>query len=319
MINVLSLFDGLGGTRIALDRLGIDCKYYASEIDKHSKAVCSANYPDIVDIGDIYTVKGADLPEIFLLAGGSPCQNLSSLGDRTGLDGVKSKLFWEYVRVLQETKPKYFILENVGGMLKKDEDIITATLGVSPILINSNCFTAQNRKRYYWTNLETTPIETPSDLVLKDILESNVEDRYYVNSHLEYTYSLLKEEECWRNLPDTDPEKIIIVNARAAAKARGTTMGGQSSFFKKYSLLKKAPTVTASGLKQKMTRLVFADPETGKHRFPTELECERLQGLPDNYTEVASSSQRYRMIGNGFSVPAIEYVLKDLKELSLEE
>jgi len=312
MLKVLSLFDGLGGTRIALDRLGIECMYYASEIDKHASAVALENYPDIINIGDIFSVKGSDFSKIFLLSGGSPCQNLSSCGNKKGLEGEKSKLFWEYVRLLKEVQPKYFLLENVGGMYKKDEEIITTTLGVSPILINSNCFTAQNRKRFYWTNLPIETINVPSPLVIEDVLEKGVGFKYYLNDYLEQTYSLLKDEECWRHLPENNIEKIKIVKARE----RATSLGGQSSFFKKYSLKKKSPTLTATGLKQKMTRFIFADPETGKHRYPTEQECERLQGLPDKYTQKASSSQRYKMIGNGFTVPTIEYILKDLKKLS---
>jgi len=311
MLKVLSLFDGLGGARIALDRLGIPCEYFASEIDKHTIFISEKNYPDIVQLGDVEKLEGSSLRNVHLLIGGSPCQNLSILGDGTGLQGDKSKLFWEYVRLLQEIQPEYFLLENVGSMFQSDEEIISRTLGVKPVTINSNRFTAQNRKRYYWTNIPLKELNTDSSLVIKDILMSKVDSRYYLNDYLEKTYSLLEDEQCWRDLPEDNIEKKKIV----AARAKATSVGGNSSLFKKYSILKKAPTATASGLKQKRTRFVFVDPETKKHRYPTEVEYERLQGVPDDYTLGASSSQRYKMVGNGFTIPVIEFLLSPLKEI----
>jgi DNA (cytosine-5)-methyltransferase 3A len=151
-MNVLSLFDGLSCGQIALNRVGIKYdKYYSSEIDKHAIKVTQHNYPNTIQLGDVTKIKGSDLPKIDLLFGGSPCQSFSSAGTRTGFDG-KSGLFWEYVRVLDEVKPTYFLLENVV-MKKEWEKIITDVLGVEPIKINSSLVSAQNRVRLYWTNI----------------------------------------------------------------------------------------------------------------------------------------------------------------------
>lgn len=136
-MNVLSLFDGLSCGQIALNRAGVKYdNYYASEIDQYAIKVTQHNYPNTIQLGDIHNIKGTELPYINLLMGGSPCQSFSSAGNRTGFDG-KSGLFWEYVRILNEVKPKYFLLENVK-MKKEWEEIITKEMGVEPILINSN-------------------------------------------------------------------------------------------------------------------------------------------------------------------------------------
>lgn len=161
-INVLSLFDGLAGARIALNRLNILCNYYASEIDKYAIKIARKNYPIITHLGDITKIKylngtllsafdAYQVPRIDLFIGGSPCQDLSiSKKNRQGLQGERSGLFFEYVRLLKELKPKYFLLENVNSMSKANKQIITDILGVEFIMINSALLTAQNRKRLYW-------------------------------------------------------------------------------------------------------------------------------------------------------------------------
>ena len=151
-MNVLSLFDGMSCGQIALDKLGIKVdNYFASEIDKYAIQVTQKNYPNTKQIGSITEVKGEDLPKIDLLFGGSPCQSFSIAGNGSGFDG-KSKLFWEFVRVLKECKPKYFLLENVK-MKKEWQDVISKALGVEPILIDSSLITAARRERLYWTNI----------------------------------------------------------------------------------------------------------------------------------------------------------------------
>ena len=151
-INVLSLFDGMSCGQIALERTGIKVNnYFASEIDKYAIQVTQKNYPNTKQLGSIVELKGNDLPKIDLLFGGSPCQSFSRAGDGTGFDG-SSKLFWEFVRVLNEVKPTYFLLENV--IMKKEwEDVITEALGVEPIEICSDKFVPQKRRRLYWTNI----------------------------------------------------------------------------------------------------------------------------------------------------------------------
>ena len=154
-MNVLSLFDGISCGRIALERVGIKVdKYFASEIKDIAIKVTQTNYPDTIQIGDVTKIDATTLPKIDLLIGGSPCQNFSiaNLNSRDGLEGDKSSLFYQYLRLLREVKPKYFLLENVK-MKKDQEAIISELLGVKPILINSNLVSAQSRPRLYWTNI----------------------------------------------------------------------------------------------------------------------------------------------------------------------
>ncbi|NCA28502.1 MAG: DNA (cytosine-5-)-methyltransferase, partial [Proteobacteria bacterium] len=194
MIKVLSLFDGISGARQALKNLNIDCEYYASEIDKYAIQVAKKNHPDITHIGDVKNLictfdnwlYPKDANEIFvnfdLLIGGSPCQDLSiAKNNRKGLDGERSGLFYEYVRILKECKPKFFILENVASMSKESKELISKELfNIEPILINSSLLTAQQRKRLYWVgklqqdgSYKKIEISQPEDkgILLKDILE----------------------------------------------------------------------------------------------------------------------------------------------------
>ena len=171
--NTLSLFDGMSCGQIALNRAGILYdNYYASEIDKHAIQVTMKNYPKTIQLGSVLDIKGSDLPQIDLLIGGSPCQSFSNAGDKKGFDG-KSGLFWEYVRILKETKPKYFLLENV--LMKKEwEDIITNELNVIPTEICSSLFSAQQRKRLYWTNIPLYNDLPNSNEVIADVLGINI-------------------------------------------------------------------------------------------------------------------------------------------------
>jgi DNA-cytosine methyltransferase len=179
-INVLSLFDGISGAYEALIKCGIPIgKYYASEIDKNAIAISKYNHPDIIHIGDVTKIKGEDYKSVDLLCGGSPCQNLSVSGDRTGLEGEESKLFYEYVRLKNEINPKYFLLENVASMTKENRNKMSALMGCEPILLNSKILSAQNRERYYWTNINNGKIDQPKDLkiYLKDIIVDGGVDR----------------------------------------------------------------------------------------------------------------------------------------------
>ena len=175
-MNVLSLFDGMSCGRIALDRLGIPVdKYYASEIDKYAIQVSEANYPDIIRLGDVCDVKAEDLAPIDLLIAGSPCQGFSFAGKQLAFDDPRSALFFEFVRLLKECKPKYFLLENVR-MKKEFLDIISEQVGCEPIFINSALVSAQNRQRYYWTNIPGIEQPEQRGIVLRDILETTPAD-----------------------------------------------------------------------------------------------------------------------------------------------
>lgn len=175
-MNVLSLFDGMSCTQLALKKLGVRVdNYWASEVDKYAIKVTQANFPNTKQIGDVRNVGGSLTPPIDLLVGGSPCQGFSFAGKHLNFDDERSKLFFEFVRVLKEVKPKYFLLENVK-MKKESEAVITEALGVEPIMINSSLVSGQNRKRLYWTNL---PVEQPEDkgILLGDIIECGQVDR----------------------------------------------------------------------------------------------------------------------------------------------
>ena len=158
-MNVLSLFDGISCGQIALERAGIKVeKYYASEIKPSAIKCTQTNYPNTIQLGDVTKLDLNKIDKIDLLIGGSPCQDLSianviNRGNQDGLDGKKSSLFFEYVRILKQLKPKYFLLENVANMKNKDKELISNILGVETIKINSNLVSYQNRSRYYWTNI----------------------------------------------------------------------------------------------------------------------------------------------------------------------
>lgn len=215
-MNVLSLFDGMSCGQQALERAGFKVdNYFSSEIDKYAIKVTMANYPNTFQLGSVIDIDGYKLPKIDLLIGGSPCQSFSFAGKRKGMstkdeqeiltlehylqlksEGFEfegqSYLFWEYMRILNEVKPKYFLLENVM-MGEKWEKILSKAIGVNPIMINSSLVSAQNRQRLYWTNIGMQPgglfgdlesiIEQPKDkgILLKDILESEVDEKYFLS------------------------------------------------------------------------------------------------------------------------------------------
>jgi site-specific DNA-cytosine methylase len=282
-INVLSLFDGMSCGQIALNKLGVKYdSYYASEIDKFAIGITKKNYPNTIHLGDVRDVKGEDLPKIDLLFGGSPCQSFSNAGNGKGFEG-SSGIFWEYVRVLREVKPKYFMLENVK-MKKEWQDIITKELGVEPIAINSSLLSGQNRPRLYWTNIPGVEIPEDKGIKLKDILEDD-------------------------NLVD----KQHLMTPKAMIYMDGLRNGKQRWDYHKNPLDGKAACIVASFYK--LSGLGVLDYRTlGKPcRRLTPVECERLQTVPDNYTESASRTQRYKMIGNGWTVDVIAHIFSYMK------
>lgn len=275
--NVLSLFDGMSCGQLALDTLGIKVNnYFASEIDPHAMQIAKKNYPNTKHIGSVLDVRGSDLPRIDLLIGGSPCQSFSNAGDGSGLDG-KSKLFWEFVRVLKETKPTYFLLENVK-MKKEWEKIITDTLGVEPIAINSRLLTAQNRPRLYWTNIPNVVQPIDRGIVLKDILEDQVEEKFYLSDKaIDYMSRLRNGKPRWEY--HTNP-----LNGKSACLTA--------------NMYKGVPYGVIKELKRRLTPV----------------ECERLQSVPDNYTEGVSNTQRFKMLGNGWTIDVIAHILNEMRQ-----
>lgn len=370
-IKVVSLFDGIGCAYESLKRIGYtDIKYYASEIDKYALQVAKKQHPDAIALGSVKDVRADPVQNepqylftketslhtggIDLLIGGSPCQDLSiAKNDRKGLEGERSGLFWEYVRILGEVKPKYFVLENVASMSKKDKDIITETLGVEPVMINAALVSAQNRKRLFWvgklrkidmTNLlpvyDTVEIDQPEDreIYLKDILVDGwTEDEmkslcitatYYKKNARDY---LKKRSGQMVRIGDIgsnaqahrvySPEgKSVTLSAHGGGQGaktglymvqrpRGKNKGGEHH--------EKSPTLTSSSFEHNNH---VTDGEDLRKLHP--IECERLQGLPDNFTEKGidehgnevniSNTQRYIMLGNAFNVDVVAHILEKM-------
>lgn len=285
-MKVLSLFDGISCGRVALERAGIPVEaYYASEIDENAIKVTQTNYPDTIQLGDVTNLDTSTLPEIDLLIGGSPCQSLSITmsTNRQNLDG-KSKLFFEYVRVLNNVKPKWFLLENVASMKTECKDIITSYLGVEPILINSRVFSAQDRPRLYWTNIPVEVEPPTSPEVLKDILEDKVAEKYYYN----YGFDFHGLDKCVC--------ATLHINTHEMLKRV------HSPNFKCHTL-----TAVCGGYQHKK---VYID---GRVRKLTPIEYERLQTLPDNYTSCVSDGARYKALGNGWTVDVVAHIFQGLK------
>lgn len=311
-MKVLSLFDGIAGCRQALKELNVDCEYYASEIDIYAIQVAKANHSNIEHIGDVREVK--KYSNIDLLIGGSPCQDLSiAKKDREGLEGKRSGLFYEYLRILNEVKPKYFILENVASMSKASKDIITKELfNIEPTLINSSLLAAQQRKRFYWVGklvdgkYRQVKIEQPEDkkIYLKDIVEEGFVDRvksycldanYYKGGNLKSYF-----EKCRRQLVFNKPIRLGHFDK-----------GGQGD--RVYSIKGKSICLSAnSGGKGARTGLYKIE---GVARKLTIAECCRLQGFPDNYVSMVSNTQGYKALGNSFTVPVIKHLLKSIQIL----
>lgn len=185
-MNVLSLFDGIGCARVALEKAEISVsKYWASEIEPSAIRVAQRNWKDIIEVGSVIGLLESgwiDEP-IDLLIGGSPCQDLSiAKKGREGLAGKRSGLFYEYVRIKNELKPTWFILENVASMDNDSRDEISRIMGVEPIMINASLVSAQNRKRYFWTNIPNVVLPDDRNILLKDILESDVDRKYFIET-----------------------------------------------------------------------------------------------------------------------------------------
>ena len=277
-INVLSLFDGMSCGQIALNKLGFKYdNYFASEIDKHAIRVTQYNFPNTIQLGDVTELNTDKLPEIYLLIGGSPCQSFSNAGNGSGFDG-KSGLFYEYVRILNEVKPKYFLLENVK-MKKEWQDIISNILGVTPIKINSNLVSAQNRERLYWTNIPNIIQPEDMKIFIEDILDTTFDDKYWLK---EKNTNLLLNKVSIENSPS-----IACIDV----------------YNKKVKLDRKSPTLTLPH--HNSLRLLY----NGRIRKLTPNECEKLQTVPIDYTNCdISDIHRYTMLGNGWTVDIIKHI-----------
>ena len=288
-MKVLSLFDGISCGQLALKKAGVPVsEYYASEIDTHAIAITQKNFPNTVQIGNVLDVK--DFGKVDLLIGGSPCQGLSIAGKKLNFEDPRSKLFFEYVRILKETKPKYFLLENVR---MKDEiaDLIDEELGVKRIFIDSRDFTGHIRKRYYWTNI---PIdEWPRKTIrIKDVIDHDVP----FDRDLEFFLNRTKYE------PTMSHDGIITINPRDN-NGKQTWQRGRV-----YDVEGNCPTVCASLFDLNITK----DHKT--FRKLTVEECEKLQGVPVGYTDGVPKVERGKVLGNGWTVDVIAHIFKNLNK-----
>jgi len=435
-IKVLSLFDGMSCGQIALDQLGIEVDtYYASEIDKYAIEITQKNFPETIQVGDITKLDPKDFADVDLIMGGSPCQGFSFAGKQLAFDDPRSALFFEFIRMLKAIKPKYFLLENVR-MKKEFLDIISQqvsecypeiTFGIQPILINSSLVSAQNRQRYYWTNIPNIKQPEERGIVLRDILENDVNNEFYhgkksieymergndkwqqagarradryeqtadkeksftitENWHkgVPYNYfketkpkkafdiprDILKDNERQRRVysPEGKSPTVLARSDSTKIKTKPKQVGiaadinGHDILKRVYSPEGKSPTLNACGGGNTEPKVITggafrgrAYDKDGKRmdrdgssvanktkqmlelrkddksnaittvgkdsvvvdeeltwRKLTPLECERLQTVPDNYTEGVSNTQRYKMLGNGWTVEVIKHVLGDIK------
>jgi DNA (cytosine-5)-methyltransferase 3A len=363
MIKVLSLFDGISGARQALKNLNIDCEYYASEIDKYAIQVAKKNHPDITHIGDVKNLictfdnwlYPKDANEIFvnfdLLIGGSPCQDLSiAKNNRKGLDGERSGLFYEYVRILKECKPKFFILENVASMSKESKELISKELfNIEPILINSSLLTAQQRKRLYWVgklqqdgSYKKIEISQPEDkgILLKDILETGLPyleksqtltasygNAQFNNSLAKHQRTMVAEPILYnkynqRTLKDksatltTGCGSIGTIGGMAViSPIRLGHFNNGSQTDRIYSVNGKYVCLGANGggggANTGLYKIDLPDGDYTIRKLKT-TECARLQGFPDDYCQSISATQTYKCYGNSFTVPVIKHILEYL-------
>lgn len=390
-MKVLSLFDWMSCWMLALQKAWISVEsYFASEIDKYAIQVSEKNFPEIIRTGNIKDIYFKDFWEnqlcfmngnyvnvygckdIDLIIWGSPCQWFSFAGKQLNFDDPRSKLFFEYVRILKEIQPKYFLLENVR-MKKEYQDIISEHLfWIQPIMINSALLSAQNRRRLYRVGerqedgtYKQVHIDQPEDkgILLKDILEENVDEKYYLSNEVfeklkkyesngriepqEWKSRAITTMQWWHRQPkiacamrgryneDWTTEQRIETwdeKANAITSVQKDSMIIQRShwFNKWWEHIEKCPTISSHSWQQnnfireksKTVRSSWLksydrherDSIDDLHiRKLTPVECERLQTVPDNYTEWVSNSQRYKMLGNGWTVDVIAYIFSFLK------
>jgi DNA-cytosine methyltransferase len=410
-MNVVSLFDGISCARVALGNKV--AKYYAAEIEPNAIKVAHKNFPDTIHLGDVKTITKANIPvAVDLLIGGSPCTDLSiAKKGRKGLEGEHSGLFKEYVRLKKELNPRWFILENVASMPRKDRDIITANLGVEPIMIDAALVSAQSRRRLFWTNIPNITLPQDRGIKLKDILQNDVEERFYVNRTL--TEPKKPTEDADRELVgclndnNAQANRVYTTNGKSVTlSANGGGLGAKTGLYitdRHIANLRdvegKANCLTSTNYKgsqangttlveefpkneivpldnpKKKTELNWSsvpypiyipegtstenirvgheirrklkdgkradnDPDIkpkrrietrnddkcgtlttvqkdnqvidiskSRIRRLTPVECERLQSLPDNYTEGIAMTNRYKCLGNAFNVEVIRHIL----------
>jgi DNA-cytosine methyltransferase len=313
-INVVSLFDGASCAMLALKEMGISVnKYIASEVDVHAIKVSQKNHPEIIQVGDVKSLDYNKIlemcdGEIDLLIGGSPCQDLSiAKSNRKGLQGERSGLFWNYVEAKEKLRPKHFVLENVASMSADNKQRITDAMGVSPININSEKLSSQKRNRLYWTNISVKQPED-SKKKLKDILENG-----YTNKEKSYCIDANYFKGSNFDMYVKKSKRQIVFKSKKVSK--DSLKEGEEVFMKKFvdgteKMHKSSGKIKSLQLDSRGKKALQFN-QKGFRKL-TIVECERLQCMPDGYTNIENMSrtERYRMIGNGFTVSVIKHILK---------
>jgi len=297
-MNILSTFDGGSCGQQAIKELEIPIdNYFASEIDKHAIKVTMDNHPNTIQIGDVTKVKAEDLPEIDLLMGGSPCQGFSFSGKQLNFNDPRSKLFFEFVRLLKECKPKYWLLENVV-MKQEYQDVISEHLGTQPIKLNSALTSAQNRVRLYWANFKITE---PKDQGVK--LEDILEDTEMIGPNAIRGRYLNKASIFGRRLNERgvrdDSNKQVPITQCLEVRATNRDKSNCLTTVAKDTVLTTMP--------------IGRHPDAFNKKLPyrnyTKVERARLMNLPDTYFDNVSLSQAVKISGNGWDVGMIKHIL----------
>jgi len=335
-MNILSLFDGISCGRVALDRAGIPVNtYYASEIDKYAIQISQKNYPDIIRLGDVNNWENWDIDwsSIDLILAGTPCQGLSFAGKQEGLDDPRSKLFFRFAEILQHVQsvnPRVkFLLENTR-MKQKPKTIMTQTVGVDPILIDSALVSAQRRKRLYWCNWD---FEQPNDrrISLTDIIHENVDSLSMTSTPyitpFNQTLQILDRETASGKIgyfhSDSQANRVYKIHGKSVTlcgeAGGGAAKTGQYLFgYISPDRIKKRQNGQRFNDGEKFYTLTAQDRHgvliDGYIRKLTPIECERLQTLPDDYTAGVSDTQRYKCLGNGWTVDVIAHILGYMKK-----
>lgn len=304
-LTVLSLFDGIACGRVALERARIPVKrYIASEIEPNAIRAAQSNFPDIEQIGDVTKVDVTKLPEIDLLIGGSPCQGFSASGKGLNFVDPRSRLFFEYVRILKEAKPKYFLLENVK-MRKEWENIITEYLGVQPVEINSSLVSAQNRVRLYWTNIPGITAPRDRGVRLEDILEDTEWKQPGAIRGRRLNKGVIVGRRLNAQGHRADYDKTVPITQCLEVRATNTEKSNCITTVDKDNVLTPLPPGRY--------------PDTFKRGLPfryyTTVEYCRLQTLPDHYLNMIPESQARKAIGNGWTVDVIAHILSRIRDL----
>ena len=366
-MKILALFDGISIAQQAFKELGYEVEYYASEIDKNAIQITQKNHPNTEQLGDIKDIDctGGKLhygkgklaeTDIYFLIGGSPCQDLSiAKKNREGLDGKRSGLFWEYVRILKELKPKYFVLENVASMSKEAKQIITETLhDIEPIMIDASLFSAQQRKRLFWigkladkrhighwdsADYVEVDILQPTDkkIYLKNIIESGEavkEKAYCLTAHQkDFINDFIKRHQgnyVFKDKPiriasigkGGPGDRIYSIHGKSVClSANGGGRGAKTGLYLITGEAKrtregkgKTLEIRKDGKSNSLTTVSTDSLVELKDYFRplTPIECERLQSLPDNYSEGLSKTARKKVLGNGFNCSVIKYILENI-------